>query len=77
MDGQTLMITTRVDWNNVGFASGSRTVDDDWKLWNRLVISLDNAKLLRNKTCRVFDERSFYYCGQHAHQVRNCCIEED
>ena len=54
MDGQTLMITTRVVWNNVGFASGSRTVDDDWKLWNRLVISLDNAKLLRNKTCEVF-----------------------
>lgn len=44
------MMITRVDWNKDGFASGSSIEEDDWKLWNRLAISRDNAKLFRNNT---------------------------
>jgi hypothetical protein len=31
----TLMIMANVDWNSDGFAEGSNTDDDDWKLWKR------------------------------------------
>ena len=29
----TLMMMAKVDRNNVGFADGSRTLVEDWKLW--------------------------------------------
>ena len=47
---------TSVDWNNDGFAAGSRTVELDWKDWKRPVISLLRAKLLRKRTF-VYDLR--------------------
>jgi hypothetical protein len=46
----TLMIMTRVDWNRVGFAAGSKTDALDWKDWKRPLMSLLNAKLLRKST---------------------------
>lgn len=46
----TLMIITRVDLNSVGFAVGSKTVEEDWKDWKRPVISRESAKLLRKST---------------------------
>ena len=42
---------TKVDWNNEGFAAGSKTVVLDWNDWNNLVISRPRTKLLRNNTC--------------------------
>ena len=30
MHGLTLIMITKVDWNNEGFAAGSRTVALDW-----------------------------------------------
>jgi hypothetical protein len=34
------MMMANVDWNSDGFAEGSNTVDDDWKLWKRPIITL-------------------------------------
>ncbi len=50
MDELTLIMTTNADWNNDGFAPGSRTVEEDWKDWKRWVMSRDKAKLLRKRT---------------------------
>ena len=43
---------TKVDWNNEGFAAGSKTVALDWNDWNSPVISRLRAKLLWNNTWR-------------------------
>ena len=48
----TLIMITKVDWNNEGFAAGSKTVVLDWKDWNNPLISRLRTKLLRNNTCR-------------------------
>ena len=47
---QTLMMMTSVDWKSMGFASGSRTDAEDWKDWNKPVMSRESAKLLRKRT---------------------------
>lgn len=44
------MMITKVDWNNEGFAEGSKTVELDWKDEKSPVISLLRAKLFRNNT---------------------------
>jgi hypothetical protein len=44
------MMTTSVDWKSDGLDVGSNTDELDWKDWNRPVISLLRAKLLRNRT---------------------------
>lgn len=48
--GLTLTIMTSVDLKSVGFAAGSSIMADDWKDWNKPVMSLDIAKLFRNST---------------------------
>lgn len=45
------MMSTNVDWNNDGFAAGSKTVVLDWNDWKRPVMSRLSTKLFRNKTC--------------------------
>ena len=44
------MMIANVDWNNNGFAAGSKTVALDWNDWKRPVMSRLSAKLFRNKT---------------------------
>lgn len=51
------MIITRVELKREGLAAGSRTVAEDWNDWNRLVMSLESAKLLRNKTYETVSDR--------------------
>ena len=48
--GPTLMIIISLDWNRVGFAAGSSTVDEDWNDWNNPAISRDRAKLFLKRT---------------------------
>ena len=47
---RTLIMMTRRDLNSDGLAEGSRTMADDWKDWNKPLMSLENAKLLRKRT---------------------------
>ena len=44
------MIIISLDWNRVGFAAGSSTVDEDWNDWNNPAISRDKAKLFLKRT---------------------------
>jgi hypothetical protein len=41
---------TSVERKSVGLAFGSKTVEEDWNDWKSPVMSLDKAKLFRNKT---------------------------
>ena len=47
------MMITKVDWKSAGFATGSKTVELDWKDWNSPVISRLIAKLLRKRTYHI------------------------
>ena len=44
------MIIISLDWNRVGFAVGSNTVDEDWNDWNNPAMSRDKAKLFLKRT---------------------------
>ena len=44
------MIMTSMDLNSMGFAAGSRMVEEDWKDWKSPAMSRDNAKLFLNNT---------------------------
>jgi hypothetical protein len=45
------MMMVRMDRNRSGLLAGSRTVEEDWKDWNKPVMSRERAKLFRNSTC--------------------------
>jgi hypothetical protein len=68
---RALMMMTSVERKSVGFAAGSRTVDDDWKDWKRPVISRESAKLFRNKTWNIgFRNEPLHWTSSTiAHQV--------
>ena len=59
------MIMTRVDWNRVGFAAGSKTDALDWNDWKRPLISRLKAKLLRKRTYDVSENYPLFDDGQH------------
>jgi hypothetical protein len=71
-----LMIMTRVDWNRVGFAAGSKTDALDWKDWKRPLMSLLNAKLLRKSTYSL-SEKEATFRAQSTYQVGYRGVEQD
>lgn len=76
-DCVTLIIITKVDWNNEGFAAGSRTVELDWKDWKSPVMSRLRAKLLRNRTWSKLSLRVVRRDKIPAYQVGNGGIEQN
>ena len=72
------MMTTSVDWKSDGLAVGSNTDELDWNDWNRPVISLLRAKLLRNRTST---KHHFSVKNQtvtwFSHKIRNGSIEKN
>lgn len=69
---------TKVDWKSAGFATGSKTVELDWKDWNSPVISRLIAKLLRKRTYHIGIKNYFFVLDRcKTHQVRNCGVKED
>lgn len=68
---------TRVDLKSDGFDAGSSTVDEDWNDWNKPVISLESAKLLRNRTCTMFYDDGPEEKGKYTYQIGERRVEQD